>query len=79
MPTVPITPTRPFRVALTRDRTPGSITPMTGTGVSAWSWASAAAAAVLQATTTSFTSCSATRYLVICSAKPATSSWDRGP
>ena len=52
----------PLRVASTRDRTPGSITPTTGTVSSACSSSSAAAAAVLQATITSFTSCSSTSH-----------------
>ena len=33
MPTVPMTPTRPERVACTSARTPGSITPTTGTAL----------------------------------------------
>ena len=70
MPTVPITPTRPERVAGTSARTPGSITPTTGTPVAACSSSSAAAAAVLQATTTSLTSCSSTSTSVISWAKP---------
>ena len=61
VPTVPITPTWPLRVADTSDRTPGSITPTTGTSNSACRSASAAADAVLQATTTIFTSWSSTR------------------
>ena len=56
MPTVPITPTRPLRVAATSARTPGSITPMTGTGSDSVNVSRAAAAAVLHATTTIFTS-----------------------
>ena len=31
VPTVPMTPTRPLRVAATSERTPGSMTPTTGT------------------------------------------------
>src|SRR5438067_761191 len=34
VPTVPITPTRPLRVAATAARAPGSITPSTGTSAS---------------------------------------------
>ena len=56
MPTVPMTPTAPVRVAATSARAPGSITPTTGTGSSALSSSSAAAAAVLHATTKSLTS-----------------------
>ncbi len=55
-----MTPTLRFRVAIDSDRTPGSITPITGTGNSRRSASRPAAAAVLQATTTSLTSCSST-------------------
>ena len=79
MPTVPITPTRPLCVAGARLRTPGSITPTTGTSTRACSSSSPAAAAVLHATMRSFTSCSPTRRSVICSANPRTSSSGRGP
>ena len=47
-----MTPTRPLRVAAISARTPGSITPTTGTSRSACSSSSAAAEAVLHATTT---------------------------
>ena len=41
VPTVPITPTRPRRVAWSVARTPGSITPMTGTGSWSRNWCNA--------------------------------------
>ena len=56
VPTVPITPTRPLRVAGTSACAPGSITPITGTGISSTRSSSAAAAAVLQATMIAFAS-----------------------
>ena len=52
MPTVPITPTRREPVTRWAARSPGSMTPSTGTGSRSASVSSAAAAALLQATTT---------------------------
>lgn len=79
VPTVPMTPTWPLRVALTSERTPGSITPTTGTVKVSCSSTRAAAAAVLHATITIFTSWSSTRRRVSWWAKPRTSSSGRGP
>ena len=80
MPTVPMTPTWPLRVADSMARTPGSITPTTGTSSDrASSSRSAAAAAVLHATTSSFTSCSSTSQRPIWWANARTSSSGRGP
>ena len=61
VPTVPMTPTSPLRVACTSALAPGSTTSMTGTGSSAFRSSSAAAEAVLHATTMAFTSKSFTR------------------
>ena len=53
-PTVPITPMRPVCVTIATERTPGSMTPTTGTPkVTSSSLNGAAAAAVLHATTSS--------------------------
>ena len=79
VPTVPITPTRPDRVAWTRARAPGSITSKTGTGSSAASSPRPAAAAVLQATTTALASKSLTRLQASSRAKTLTSPWGLGP
>ena len=79
VPTVPITPTRPDRVACTSARAPGSITPSTGTGSSAASSPSPAAAAVLQATITALASKSFTRLHASSRANTRTSSCGRGP
>jgi len=51
VPGVPMTPTRPPRVAAAAARAPGSTTPWTGTGRASRSAGSATAEAVLQATT----------------------------
>ena len=79
VPTVPTTPTRRLRVARARARTPGSMTPTTGTGSSARNVSRAAADAVLHATTMSFTSISSTSQRAICTANDRTSSRSRGP
>ncbi len=79
MATVPITPTLPLRVAFTSACAPGSITLMTGTGISSTSSSSAAAAAVLHATTTALTSCSLTRLQASWRAKVFSSSIGRWP
>ena len=79
VPTVPMTPIRPVRVAVTSARTPGWITPSTGTGSSSTSWSRAAAAAVLQATTIAFASWSFARLHASWRANERTSSSGRGP
>ena len=78
MPTVPMTPTR--RVVVTRiaARSPGSITPTTGTSTRARSGPSAAADALLQATTIIFTFRSSSRS-AISSENFSTSSAGFGP
>jgi hypothetical protein len=55
VPAVPMTPIRPLDVAPTAARTPGSITPTTGTSKSCSSCGTASAEAVLHATTTILT------------------------
>ncbi len=57
MPSVPITPTRRPDDAASALSAPGSTAPITGTGLAAISAGSAWAEAVLQAISTSFTSC----------------------
>ncbi len=61
VPDVPITPTAPPRVRARAVRTPGLITPSTGTGMVSRRCSSAKALAVLQATTTIFTPSSTSR------------------
>ena len=79
-PTVPITPMRPVCVTIATERTPGSMTPTTGTpNVSSSSPNGAAAAAVLHATTSSFTRWSSTRWRPISKANPRTWPSGRGP
>ena len=51
VPTVPITPIRPVRVVRFAARSPGSITPVTGTVTYSRRWSSAAAEALLHAMT----------------------------
>ena len=79
MPTVPMTPTLPLRLAFTSARAPGATTSITGTGSSASSSSSAAAEAVLQATTMAFTSWSFTRLHASWCANSRTSACGRGP
>ena len=79
VPTVPMTPALPLRVARTSASAPGSTTSITGTGSSAFRSSSAAADAVLHATTTAFTSNSFTKLQAIWRANSRTSSWGRGP
>jgi len=66
------------RVTLLAARTPGSITPTTGTSTRSRSRSSAAAAALLHATTSSFTSRSSSRS-AISNAYFVTSSAGFGP
>ena len=79
VPTVPMTPASPLRVASTNAFAPGSTTSITGTGSSAFKSSSAAADAVLQATTTAFTSKSFTRLHANWRANSRTSACGRGP
>ena len=79
VPTVPITATQLFSVALTRARAPGSTTPITGTESELCNSSNATDAAVLHATTIILTSKSFTKLFAISRAKLRTSLADLLP
>ena len=79
VPTVPITATRLFFVALTKARAPGSTTPITGTESDCCNSSSATDAAVLHATTINLASKSRTRLVASSMANPRTSLAGFGP
>ena len=75
---VPITPTRPFRVAATARRTAGWITSITGIEYRSRASRNIAALAVLHAITIALTPCS-TKLSIISSANARTSASGLGP